>query len=55
MSPDAVIMHPGPVVSGVEIEDSVVTSSRSLIQEQVKNGVFVRMAVLEMLLAGEVN
>lgn len=55
MLPETVIMHPGPVVPGVEIEDSAVQSSRSLIQDQARNGVFVRMAVMEMLLAGEVN
>lgn len=55
ISPSAIIMHPGPVVPGVEIDQSLTEDSRSLIQEQVKNGVFVRMALLELWVAGEVN
>ncbi len=55
ISPFAVIMHPGPVVPGIEMDQSVMEDSRCLVQEQVKNGVFVRMAVLELWIAGEVN
>lgn len=47
---DAIIMHPGPVNRGIEIDSKVVDSDRSLILEQVKNGVFIRMAVLKRLL-----
>jgi aspartate carbamoyltransferase catalytic subunit len=43
----AVIMHPGPVNRGLEIEDDLVAHERSRIERQVANGVFVRMAVLE--------
>ncbi len=43
----AVLMHPGPFNRNVEVSDDVVYSERSKILEQVKNGVFVRMAVLE--------
>ena len=46
MRPDAIILHPGPINRGVEIADEVAESSRSLITEQVRNGVPTRMAVL---------
>ncbi|WP_133479149.1 aspartate carbamoyltransferase catalytic subunit [Cognatilysobacter segetis] len=51
-APDAVVMHPGPINRGVEITDEVADGPRSLILRQVANGVAVRMAVLERLLAG---
>jgi Aspartate carbamoyltransferase, catalytic chain len=47
--PDAIILHPGPVNRGVELTTSVVDSEASYINEQVTNGVAVRMAVLNML------
>jgi aspartate carbamoyltransferase catalytic subunit len=47
--PDALVMHPGPMVRGVEIASTVADSERSVIREQVEMGVAVRMAVLEML------
>jgi aspartate carbamoyltransferase catalytic subunit len=50
--PDVVIMHPGPVNRGVEIAPEVADGPFSLILDQVKNGVAVRMALL-YLLAGE--
>jgi aspartate carbamoyltransferase catalytic subunit len=50
-APDAVVMHPGPMNRGVEITDEVADGPRSLILRQVSNGVSVRMAALEMLLA----
>lgn len=46
---DALIMHPGPVNRGVEMTSSVIDCERSLINEQVKNGVAVRMAILFLL------
>lgn len=46
---DALIMHPGPVNRGVEIAPEVADSSRSVILEQVENGVAVRMAILYLL------
>lgn len=49
--PDAIVLHPGPLNRGVEIADSVADGPQSVIREQVANGVAVRMAVLEMLLA----
>ena len=48
----ALIMHPGPMVRGMEITADVADSSRSVIVEQVTNGVAVRMAVLYLLLGG---
>jgi aspartate carbamoyltransferase catalytic subunit len=47
--PDALVMHPGPMNRGVEIDSSVADSAQSLIREQVEMGVAVRMAVLEAL------
>lgn len=44
--PDAIVMHPGPMNRGVEIDPSVADSARSVILDQVENGVAVRMAVL---------
>jgi aspartate carbamoyltransferase catalytic subunit len=50
---DALVLHPGPMIRGMEITADVADSERSLIVEQVTNGVYVRMAVLYLLLAGE--
>jgi aspartate carbamoyltransferase catalytic subunit len=50
-APEAVVLHPGPMNRGVEIDDAVADGPRSLILQQVANGVAVRMAVLEALLA----
>ncbi len=44
--PDAIVMHPGPMIRGMEIVSEVADSPRAVIQNQVKNGVSVRMAVL---------
>jgi aspartate carbamoyltransferase catalytic subunit len=48
--PDAIVMHPGPMNRGIEIADEVADGPRSVILEQVANGIFVRMAVLAELL-----
>ena len=48
-SPDALVMHPGPMNRGVEIDFDVADGAQSLIREQVEMGVAVRMAVLEAL------
>jgi aspartate carbamoyltransferase catalytic subunit len=53
-APDAIVMHPGPMNRGVEITGEVADGERSVILEQVTNGVAVRMAVL-YLLAGEIG
>ena len=51
-SPGAVVMHPGPMNRGIEIEDSIADDpDRSLIEFQVEYGVAARMACLELLLA----
>jgi len=49
--PDALVMHPGPMNRGVEIDSEVADGAQSLIREQVEMGVAVRMAVLEALAA----
>jgi len=48
----ALVMHPGPMIRGMEITADVADSDRSVIVEQVTNGVAVRMAVLYLLLSG---
>jgi aspartate carbamoyltransferase catalytic subunit len=50
--PDAILMHPGPVNRGVELTPEVMSLDRSVIEEQVRSGVAVRMAVLYLLLGG---
>jgi len=52
MQPHAIIMHPGPMNRGLEIAAEVADSARSVIVEQVANGVSIRMAILYVLLAG---
>src|SRR2546421_6157640 len=47
--PDALVMHPGPMNRGVEIDTAVADGAQSLIREQVEMGVAVRIAVLEAL------
>jgi len=47
--PDAIVMHPGPMNRGVEIDPLIADGPRSVIREQVEMGVAVRMAVLEAL------
>ncbi len=50
--PDAILMHPGPINRGVEMMPEVADGTRSVILEQVANGVAVRMAVLYLLGSG---
>jgi aspartate carbamoyltransferase catalytic subunit len=50
---DCIVMHPGPVNRGIEISSDVVDSARSLILDQVTNGVAVRMAILFLLIGAE--
>ena len=52
MKSRAIVMHPGPMNRGLEISAEVADSARSVITEQVTNGVSVRMAILYVLLAG---
>ncbi|HXC35835.1 MAG TPA: aspartate carbamoyltransferase catalytic subunit [Candidatus Acidoferrales bacterium] len=51
--PEALIMHPGPINRGVEIDSEIADCDRSLILEQVTNGLAVRMAVLFLLNGGK--
>ncbi len=51
----AIVMHPGPINRGVEINSEVADSKRSVILEQVSNGIYVRMAVLFLLAGGQIN
>ncbi len=52
MKKNAIIMHPGPMNRGLEITAESADSARSVILDQVRNGVTVRMAILYLLLAG---
>jgi aspartate carbamoyltransferase catalytic subunit len=54
-APDAIVMHPGPMNRGVEIDPLVADCDRSVILDQVEAGVAVRMAVLYMLAAESSN
>ncbi len=51
-APKAFVMHPGPVNRGVELANDVMNDPRCLIQQQVENGIFIRMAALDMLVNG---
>jgi aspartate carbamoyltransferase catalytic subunit len=55
LSKHTVVMHPGPMNRGLEIAESVADDDNSLILDQVSNGISVRMAVLDLLLANEGN
>lgn len=46
--PDAIVMHPGPINRGVEIESSVADGCQSVILQQVSNGVAIRMAIMSL-------
>jgi aspartate carbamoyltransferase catalytic subunit len=52
LSPDTMIMHPGPMNRGLEMSASAADSERSVILDQVTNGVSIRMAVLYLVLSG---
>ena len=51
-APEALVMHPGPINRGVEIDSRVADGDRSVILEQVTNGVAIRMAILYLLAGG---
>jgi aspartate carbamoyltransferase catalytic subunit len=53
LNPRAIIMHPGPINRGVEIDSELADSDRSVILEQVTNGIAVRMAVLYLCAGGQ--
>jgi len=52
LAPDTMVMHPGPMNRGLEISSAAADSARSLVLDQVTNGVSIRMAVLYLMLAG---
>lgn len=51
-APEAIVMHPGPINRGVELSSDVADGDRSVILDQVENGVAVRMAVIYLLAGG---
>ncbi len=51
--PDAIVMHPGPMNRGLEIESSVADGAQSVILPQVTNGIAVRMAVMALIMGGQ--
>jgi len=51
--PDAILMHPGPVIRGMELTSEVADGPQSCIHEQVRNGVKTRMAILAMVLGAK--
>jgi len=51
--PDAIVMHPGPINRGVEMDSNVADGERSVILEQVSNGLAVRMAVMSMCMGAQ--
>lgn len=53
--PDAIVMHPGPINRGVEIESSIADGNQSVILDQVSNGIAIRMAVMTMVLGRDPN
>ena len=52
---DALVMHPGPMNRGIEIAPDVADGLQSVVNEQVTNGVAVRMALLYLLIGGGVS
>ncbi len=52
-NPDALVMHPGPINRGVEIDSSVADGAQSVILNQVSYGIAVRMAVMSMAMSGQ--
>ena len=52
-APQAIVMHPGPMIRGLEITSEVADGPQSVIAEQVRNGVAIRMALIHRALAPE--
>ncbi len=55
LKPDSVVLHPGPMIRGIEIDADVADDARTLVLDQVANGVAVRMATLFQLLGGDLG
>ena len=55
LAPQSIVLHPGPIIRGMEITAGVADGPQSTILEQVKNGVAIRMAVVERALAASRN
>jgi len=55
LSEQAIVTHPGPMVRGVEIASEVADLPRTVVTQQVANGIAVRMAILFLLLGGELQ
>jgi aspartate carbamoyltransferase catalytic subunit len=53
LNPRAIIMHPGPINRGVEIDSELADGERSVILEQVSNGIAIRMAALYLCAGGQ--
>jgi aspartate carbamoyltransferase catalytic subunit len=53
--PDCIVMHPGPMNRGVEIDSSIADGPQSVILKQVTNGIAVRMAVLALSMQGQLQ
>ena len=51
-APDVIVMHPGPMNRGLEIDPAVADGPQSVVLEQVTNGLAVRMALLFLMLSG---
>src|SRR5271157_2276899 len=54
-APSAIVLHPGPIIRGLEVTAGVADGPQSVILEQVKNGVAIRMAVVERALTAKAN
>ena len=52
MQSDAIIMHPGPINRDVELSSNLVEASKSRFVQQMRNGVFMRTAMIEAVLRG---
>ena len=53
--PDAIVMHPGPINRGIEMDSAVADGSRSVILQQVSYGIAVRMAIMSMAMQSQAD
>lgn len=54
-APDCLVMHPGPINRGIEVDDEAADGARSAITRQIENGIFVRMASLYWVFGGDAS